>query len=158
MSGISLSSFLSPRPFVWFGLILGNLWEGWLSMALSLCILSQLQTTHRNQIKIKYPHVAGPAGLECVAQAASYLSSKSTPGVLLGSNEVCRAESHPASHRDENRALPPCPLCAASPSTCKDSTCPGHTILLTPLLQIQKQKNPKWAELQSSQLFTVSRI
>lgn len=62
-------SFSPPLPFVRFGFFLGNLWEGCLIVPLSLCIVSQLQMRHGNQIEIKIPACcwqswAGACGLD----------------------------------------------------------------------------------------------
>lgn len=77
-------------------------------MPLSLCILSPLQTRHRNQIDITIPSCcwqswARTCGLFPLVPQSLYLET------YLSQKEVCRANRHSAGHRDEGSA-PSCPL------------------------------------------------
>lgn len=93
----SLFSFSYPRPFAWFWFLLRNLWEGWRSFPLSLCMLSQLHTregTGRDITtlvllpKLSCFPPAGPPSL-CPEPYSSH-------------NEACQVNSHSAGHSDED--------------------------------------------------------
>lgn len=127
-------------------------------MPLSLCILSPLQTRHRNQIEITIPSCcwqswARTCGLFPLVPQSLYLET------YLSQKEVCRANRHSAGHRDEGSA-PSCPLWAPPPLTYRHRASPEwpDVSVFAPCVQILEQKNPKWAELHSSRLFPVSGI
>lgn len=122
----SLSSFSLPRPFVWFQLSLGNLWEGWQIMTLSLCILSQVQGRHRNPIEIKNT-------LMSLAKLgrSMWLPPGCPPSLYLGTylsqNEICRANGHSAGHREEDIVPLPTHTGTGLPlAGCYECACPLH--------------------------------
>lgn len=87
---VSLSSFSSPRPFVGFGLILGNLWEGWL-ITPPLPVHLEPNTNHaqgpdKDKMPSRsWPRWTGACGLAGRLESGCLLPAPPWPGDLLES-------------------------------------------------------------------------